>query len=771
MSSDNQRLRAAQDKAHEALVRAHARIEEARRRDPDLCRGFGEYGPGPAAALDQAGALLGRRTYRVAMAGMMSAGKSTLANALLRRPGLLPTGIEETTLTITVVTAPRDGREKLTVQYLTWEEALRGVFERGHYVKHLPAEAVARARAGAPAAQLREEVVRAVAEARMPEDVRQQLLGFLDALEQKRGLLGTSISPPLEDRRSYLAPRTHRDVGHLLLIARAVIEVENELFARDGLELVDLPGADSANERQRRIAFEYLADTDLLLAIPNAAGFRFVDIDVLARFREARGDIRERVFFVLNRMDEAKLSDLETREGSLAYLRKIVDTLQRDYDPGNLFFTVGLWAGLAEREPVPGSEDARELARVREASLALVSHFERQGVLEAIERQWPERWARRVTDSLRALRQLGGVDRLRTELVRYLKEDLELARLREVQAHLLRAQQGVEALVGPERSRVKGYLDSAREQLRATGGFLHSLSYATRSALERAHGQLAHAEGETEAYEFGLLVRRLAGQFGSAVQGVLSEDNDLIDLKQLAREAGSAPCEAVMQRVIDHARGVLSQKFVELLVTRLAPEVAERYRDALEPLDNAAVLDGFGRVIEQPGLSARYLERLETLEKNLALATRLRALEETWHVAGLRFDPTPGARSFEEVAPRFRKALIAELQTVYAERFRVLGGVLLRLYRALLDDFLVEFEELTALALREARLVGAQVPVELLAARASPEDRRRYGLAELVGLADGARSALEVATVELNGRARPSPSGRLPAQGSLAAGS
>ena len=752
MSTKNARLRAAQEKAHAALSRAHERIEEARRRDPELCRGFAEYGP-VSAALEQAGALLRRRTYRVAMAGMMSAGKSTLANALLRRPGLLPTGIEETTLTITVVTAPQDGRERLSVQYLTWEEAIRGVFERGHYVKHLPSEAVARARAGAPAAALREEVVRAVAEAKMPEDVRQQLLGFLDALEQKRGLLGTTIHPPLDERRHYLAPLTHRDVGHLLLIARAVIEVDNELFARDGLEFVDLPGADSTNERQRRIAFEYLTDTDLLLAVPNAAGFRFVDIDVLARFREARGDIRQRVFFVLNRMDEAKLTDLTTREASLAYLRKIVDTLQRDYDPGNLFFTVGLWANLAERHVVAGSEDERELQRVRDASLALVDHFERQGVLEEIERRWPERWARRVADSLRALRQQGGVDRLRAELVRNLKEELELARLREVQDHVLRANQGIEALVGPERSRVRGLLDSAREQLRATGGFLQQVGYSTRAALERAHAQLAHRENEGEASELALLLRRLGGQFAQAIQAVLAEDNDLIDLRQLQRETGDASAEVVMQRAIDHARSVLSAKFVDLLLGRLAPEVVQRYKDALEPLDNATTLERFGRVIERPDLGARYLQQLEALERCILLVTRLRALEETWAVAGLRFDPTPGARSFQEIEPRFRKALIQELQQVYAERFRVLAPVLVGHYRVLVDDFLAGFEELTAEALREARLVGAQVPVELLAARASADDRRRWGLAELVSLADSARVAVDAAAGELNGGA------------------
>jgi hypothetical protein len=318
----------------------------------------------------------------------------------------------------------------------------------------------------------------------------------------------------------------------------------------------------------------------------------------------------------------------------------------------------------------------------------------------------------------------------------------------------------VEALIEPERPRVRGHLDSAREQLRATGVFLQSLSYGTRSALERAHAQLAQKEGETEAHEFQLLLRRLGGQFAQAIQAVLQEDNDLIDFTQVVREAGGAPCEVVMQRVIDRARLVLSRKFVELLVGRLVPDVVRRYREALEPLDNPATLERFGQALdgattERPGLGARYQARLEALERDLTLATRLRALEETWHVAGLRFDPAPGgARSFADIEPRFRKALIEELQAVWAERFRVLGQVLLRHYRVLLDDFLGQFEELTAEALRDARLIGAQVPMDLLVARASPDERRRYGLAELVGLADAARLAVAAASAELNGQAR-----------------
>jgi hypothetical protein len=746
-------IRAAQRGALQALEHAHERIQQARERDPDLCQGFSAYG-GVREELSQAGELLERRSYRVALAGMMSAGKSTLANALLNRPDLLPTGIEETTLTITVVREAEPGREGLTVHYLTEEEALRGIFERGHYVKHFPLDVVTQARAGATQDELREVIERLVKQGEMPDDVRQQLIGFLQALDERRALLGTTIHPSLDDRRTYLAPRTHFDVGHLLLIAKAEIRIENELFAREGLEIVDLPGADSTNERQRRIAHQYLQDTDVLLAIPNAAGFRFVDVEILDRFRAARGSIRERVFFVLNRFDEAKVAELGSPETSLSYFKKIVDTLARDYEPGNLFFTVGLWASLEERRRRSGGlspEDQKQLDRLRATTTELAEHFEKQGVLERIEREWNERYASRVATSVRAISREGGVPRLRDELIHYLKHELELARLREIQMRLTAALHRVEDLIGPERSRVAGFLDSARDRLRATADFLHQLAYLTRAALEGAHDELARREGETDEYGFQLLMRGLSDQFRSAIEAVLGEDNDLIDFRRLAREASVESTEVIMQRIIDHSRAVLSQKFVEQLTTKLAADFARRYRDALHPLDNEQVLAQLERALDRPGLRQRYERRLSELEASLGLLTRLRALEETWTVAQQEFTPAPGSRPFEEVEARFRRALIAELQELYDGSFKALGEVLLKHYRVVLDDFLAGFEEITAEALQEARQQGASLPVGLLAVRCSAAERQRFGLAELVNATDGASQAVATASATLVG--------------------
>jgi hypothetical protein len=738
--SANAPARAALERAHEALSVAHERLQAARERDPGLCPGLATYA-GVKGTLDAAAALLARQTYRVAVAGMMSAGKSTLVNALLRRPGLLPTGIDETTLTITSVQrveTERGDEEGLVVHYLTYEDAVRGVYERGHFQRFLSAQALQKARDRAEPDALRAELAHLVAEGELPDDIREQLAGFLEALEQRRGQLGATLRPSLEDRRLYLAPRTHRDVGHLLLIARAELHVDTELFTREGVELVDLPGADSTNERQQRIVHDYLADTDLLIAVPNAAGFRLVDVDVLRRFKQARGDTKRRVLFVLNRFDEAKAGELATAEAALAYFKKIVDTLARDYDPGNLFFTVALWAGLEERAR-GGSlppEDARDLARLRQATTDLAAHFERLGVPETMARTWDERWGPRLAEAIRALPDAGGVDRLRAQVVRYLREQIERERLGEVEGLLGQAADAIEDVVGPERGRVKGFLDSAREQLKATGSYLEQVVWETRAALDQAH-----ADGASPA-ALAAHVRRLSEQFQAAIAAILEKDTAVLDLRRMAREAGDGSATDVMRRAIERVRAVLSQKFVEFVAARLGGDVARRYQEALEPLDNAGVFLALGRAVDKPDLERRYHGLLNGLERTLHLVTRLRATEETWAVSGLELTPHGDGRPFAAVEASFRRSLTREMQAVFAERFRALVEVLPGWWRAIVDDFAAEVDGLASEALREARLVGARVPVELLAARASPDDRQRYGLAELVSVADAAHATL-----------------------------
>lgn len=527
----------------------------------------------------------------------------------------------------------------------------------------------------------------------------------------------------------------------------AALDAAGALLARRGwrVALVGQPGAGTttlagALRRAGDEAVELVEGVDeaadLLLAVPGAGGFRLGELEALRRFQRARADARRRVFVVVNRLDEARPGELPTAEVALASLRGLVEALGRDHDPGQLHFTAGLWPALEARRRAGelGPEDERALTRAREAAVELVAHLERLGVVDTIERTWDERWGRRLAESLRALAEQGGVDRLRDELLRHLKDELERERLLEVRARLEAAARQVEAVVGPERARARGLLEPAREQLRATGSYLEQVVHDARAALDAAHAALGA--------ELPALVRRLGAQFDQAIEALLQQDNPRVDLRRLRREAGDVTAAEVMRRAIDLTRSVLARKFVEFLGARLGGEVARRYRDALAPLDGPRSFDAVFEAMDRPDLERRWTARTDELDRTLRLVTRLRAHEETAAVAALQLEPRDDGRGLDRQEQAFRKALAREMQAVWGDRLRALGGVLLGWYRAVLDEFLADVEELLAEALREARLAGARVPVELLAARASPEERRRLELAELVAVADAAQQAL-----------------------------
>ena len=753
-TAKNQAIRAALEKSCDALTSAHSRILEARRRDAGLCAGFRRYdGVGPE--LKTANELLNKHSYRVALAGMMSAGKSTLANAILRRPGLLPTGIDETTLTITEVTPPPDGREGLEVEYLTYAEALQGVFQRGSYAEHvektLGADVLAEARKPSTSPDTQRSLLeKLLAEATdLNDTVRDQLEGFLEQLEEKKnaGVLGKTVYPEIGERRQFLAPRNMRDVGHLLLIAEAGIRIENELFSRDGLSFVDLPGVDSTNERQHRIAFRYLEETDLLIAALEAAGLRKGHLDILDQFRRARGDIRERVFFVVNKFDSANPSEL-----SLQYFKNIVDYIGRDFDVGNLFFTVGLWSQLEQRRTRGDDlspEDDGAYKSMKEGTTRLVDHLEAEGILKAVEERWEGRIGSRLVAALRGLRDEGGVAHLRNELIHYLKDHLERQRLKEIYDHLVSASGIVEDVMGPERSKVQSVLDSARQQMRAAGEYLEQVEYDTRDVLRNAHAELAKKEGGTEEFQFQMMLRGMSEKFQAIIGQVVARDNPKLDFRQIAENTRIKSAENIMQGCIDTARSVLSDLFLDFVREGLASEIARRYTEALKGRDNETILEEFGKVIQRPDLKARYEVSIEQLVQKMKLVTATRALEETWEVDALNFSPSVGHKPWEEVEPGFREAISQELQRVYGECFKSLAKVLLKYYKFVIDDFIKGFEEITAQAQKEARQQGASVPAELLLANAPPEKRRQFAIAELVTAADEVKSTVSAATAEM----------------------
>jgi hypothetical protein len=98
-------------RAHGKLKGLDQQIHEHHKVDSEICRRYSDYlTVSPGSYLDRAGDLLGKSYYRVAFCGPFSCGKSTLINALLKDPSLLPSAAGECTLSITNLAKPRPGK-------------------------------------------------------------------------------------------------------------------------------------------------------------------------------------------------------------------------------------------------------------------------------------------------------------------------------------------------------------------------------------------------------------------------------------------------------------------------------------------------------------------------------------------------------------------------------------------------------------------------------------------------------------------------------------
>lgn len=758
--SKNAQIRENLEKAYTQLHSAHSRIQNALEKDASLCANASNYG-GVTDELENARELLDRKTYRVAVAGMMSAGKSTLTNSLLESPGLLPTGNEETTLTITVIRKP-EGRPGISITYLTRDEAVRGIFERGSYVDELKKLYVERdsldeGEAGRKLKELQRagtddqlaEIDRLTTEEKLAPELRTQLKSFVQALDDYSKVLGTTVFRDLRDKRKLLASAGDEAMGHLLLIAQGILYVEAQLLSKAGIEFVDLPGADSTNDRQQRIAYDFLKETDLLLSITTSSGFRKIDERLLEQFTQARGNIRNRVFFVANRFDDTRLSDLPDKERSLNFLKSgFIDYVERGFDARNLFFTASLWESLDLR--MNRGEDLREKASdfdsVKQGCISLVKHLDDQGTLGAIKSSWSDRYAADIVEHLRALGRNGAVPDLRKRLVEYLGDRMEFERLREIHDSLKIAQRKVADLLDPERDKVAGVLDTAREQLQATGAYLEKVAYDTQTALRGVYKGLAKHENGQDEFEFVQLMNQIGNFFQkNVIQTKLNGNNKDVDFDEAA--AGGDAAQTVMRTIIDQTRKVLAREFVTVIADNLTPEFAKMYTGSLVSLENEDILHQLGGVLGRPELRDRYAERLQQMVDQLKLVSRTRAMEETWIALREKFNPNPGPKPFREIEDEFRQALIAEMNSVWDARMKSLRDVLLKYHKVVIEDFITDFNAMMIEdVLVTAKQTAASLPAELLFKKADPEERRRYAVAELVNAADAATEALSGAT-------------------------
>lgn len=251
------------------------------------------------------------RRFTVALFGAFSAGKSSFANALMGE-NVLPVSPHPTTAAINRITAPDSDHAhgEVVIRFKRETDLLEELKQ-------------AWSRFGKEVSSLA-EAVKATREWRSlpePEDPGQKtVLPFLRAVaqgyEEVSGDLGNTRRMSLEDFGQYVAMESRS-----CFVELAELYFDCPL-TRQGITLVDTPGADSIHARHTETAFRYIKEADAVLFVTyyNHA-FSRADREFLIQLGRVKDAFAmDKMFFVMNAADLA--ASREEMEDVIAYLRE-----------------------------------------------------------------------------------------------------------------------------------------------------------------------------------------------------------------------------------------------------------------------------------------------------------------------------------------------------------------------------------------------------------------------------------------------------------------
>jgi predicted GTPase len=234
-------------------------------------------------------------TCRIALIGQIKAGKSSLANALIRKPGLLPTDVNPSTAVVTkvFVGAPAEKQNSALFHFFSdaeWDRLMRG--GRFDVVEPTPQKLLSDG--NKKLAELRQR-----AEHRLGRDYAKHLGKHHLFSAVTPGLLEQYVSAG-----DYADESASKDTNALALFSditkEAEVFLDGQPFAYPTV-IIDTPGTNDPFFVRDEITHAYLAGADVYLVVLTA--HRPLSESDLALFRMLKGLQRDKIIAVINRMD------------------------------------------------------------------------------------------------------------------------------------------------------------------------------------------------------------------------------------------------------------------------------------------------------------------------------------------------------------------------------------------------------------------------------------------------------------------------------------
>lgn len=239
------------------------------------------------------------QNFTIALFGAFSAGKSSFANALLGER-VLPVSPNPTTAAINRICPPNEEFIHGTAEvHLKTEEILLLDIQESLNVFATTCHSLDEAYELIPSVLTKDT-------SDGKEKIHLSFLrAFYEGLPQFKQQLGMSIKTNIEDFRGYVAIESQS------CFVESIDLYYDCSFTKQGITLVDTPGADSINARHTDVAFEYIKNSDAILFVTyyNHA-FSKADREFLIQLGRVKDAFElDKMFFLVNAIDLASTEE------------------------------------------------------------------------------------------------------------------------------------------------------------------------------------------------------------------------------------------------------------------------------------------------------------------------------------------------------------------------------------------------------------------------------------------------------------------------------
>ncbi|MGM0845449.1 MAG: dynamin family protein [Bacillota bacterium] len=247
--------------------------------------------------------------FTIALFGAFSAGKSSFANALLGSK-VLPVSPNPTTASINRIRPPMNGNLHGTAQvFLKSEQEMLIDVQNSMKVFRYNADSLSEAAARIPD----------LLKSKDGEGKEKVHLSFLAAFQKGYSRYGSQLGEVLkvemDEFKGFVANESQS------CFVESIDLFYDSPITRQGITLVDTPGADSINARHTGVAFQYIKNSDAILFVTyyNHA-FAKADREFLIQLGRVKDAFEmDKMFFIVNAIDLAK--DEEEKNEVISYVK------------------------------------------------------------------------------------------------------------------------------------------------------------------------------------------------------------------------------------------------------------------------------------------------------------------------------------------------------------------------------------------------------------------------------------------------------------------